>query len=95
MTHQPSFSQAEFATKKKITRREKFLARKRGVIQAMAEGAAKAALQAAEKHKASVRAFVEHPFHIVKNIFCHRKVRYRGLAKNRHQLDTLFGLATS
>ncbi len=27
MTHQPSFSQAEFATKKKITRREKFLAR--------------------------------------------------------------------
>ena len=27
MTHQPSFSQAEFADKKKITRREKFLAR--------------------------------------------------------------------
>jgi len=27
MTHQPSFSQAEFAAKKKITRREKFLAR--------------------------------------------------------------------
>ena len=27
MMHQPSFSQAEFATKKKITRREKFLAR--------------------------------------------------------------------
>ena len=27
MTHQPSFAQAEFATKKKITRREKFLAR--------------------------------------------------------------------
>ena len=28
MTYQPSFSQAEFATKKKITRREKFLARR-------------------------------------------------------------------
>ena len=27
MTHRPSFSQAEFATKKKLTRREKFLAR--------------------------------------------------------------------
>ena len=27
MTHQPSFAQAEFATKKKTTRREKFLAR--------------------------------------------------------------------
>ena len=27
MIHQPSFAQAEFATKKKVTRREKFLAR--------------------------------------------------------------------
>ena len=32
MTHQPSFSQAEFATKKKITRREKFLARMEALI---------------------------------------------------------------
>jgi IS5 family transposase len=32
MTHQPSFSQAEFADKKKITRREKFLARMEAVI---------------------------------------------------------------
>ena len=32
MTHQPSFSQAEFADKKKITRREKFLARMEEVI---------------------------------------------------------------
>ena len=46
-----------------------------------------------EKAKASVRAFVEHPFHIVKNLFRHRKVRYRGLAKNGHQLHVLFGLA--
>jgi IS5 family transposase len=58
----------------------------------MAEGQEKAALKAAEKIKASVRAFVEHPFHILKNIFRHRKVRYRGLAKNGHQLYTLFGL---
>jgi len=36
---------------------------------------------------------VEHPFHIVKNIFRHRKVRDRGLAKNGHQLYVLFGLA--
>jgi IS5 family transposase len=40
-----------------------------------------------------VRAFVEHPFHIVENLFDHRKVRYRRLARNRHQLHTLFGLA--
>lgn len=66
---------------------------KRGTIKALAEGAEKAAITAAEKAKAAVRAFVEHPFHIVKNLFRHRKVRYRGLAKNGHQLYTLFGLA--
>ena len=69
------------------------IAGKRGLIKALAEGAEKEARKAAEKIKASVRAFVEHPFHIVKNIFRHRKVRYRGLAKNGHQLYTLFGLA--
>lgn len=69
------------------------IARKRGQIKAMKEGAEKEALKSMEKAKASVRAFVEHPFHILKNIFRHRKVRYRGLAKNRHQLYTLFGLA--
>jgi IS5 family transposase len=69
------------------------IAGKRGQIKAMAEGAEKEARKAVEKAKASVRAFVEHPFHILKNIFRHRKVRYRGLAKNRHQLYTLFGLA--
>jgi IS5 family transposase len=69
------------------------IAGKRGAIKAMAEGAEKEAIKAVEKAKASVRAFVEHPFHIVKNLFRHRKVRYRGLAKNGHQLYTLFGLA--
>ena len=69
------------------------IAGKRGGIKALAEGAEKEVLQAVEKTKASVRAFVEHPFHIVKNLFRHRKVRYRGLAKNGHQLYTLFGLA--
>jgi len=69
------------------------IAGKRGLIKALAEGAEKEARKAVEKAKASVRAFVEHPFHIVKNLFRHRKVRYRGLAKNGHQLYTLFGLA--
>jgi len=69
------------------------IAGKRGAIKAMAEGVEKEAIKAVEKAKASVRAFVEHPFHIVKNLFRHRKVRYRGLAKNGHQLYTLFGLA--
>jgi IS5 family transposase len=69
------------------------IAGKRGQIKRLAEGAEKETLQAIEKAKASARAFVEHPFHILKNLFHHRKVRYRGLAKNGHQLYTLFGLA--
>jgi IS5 family transposase len=69
------------------------IACKRGQLKKMEEGPEKETLKATEKAKASVRAFVEHPFHILKNIFRHRKVRYRGLAKNGHQLHTLFGLA--
>ena len=41
---------------------------------------------------ASIRAKVEHPFHVLKNLFKHRKTRYRGLAKNEAQLFSLFGL---
>jgi len=29
-----------------------------------------------------VRAWVEHPFHIIKNLFRHRKLRYRGLERD-------------
>ena len=43
--------------------------------------------------KASVRAKVAHPFHVVKNLFKHRKTRYRGLVKNTAQLFSLFGFA--
>jgi transposase, IS5 family len=39
------------------------------------------------------QAKVEHPFQVIKQRFGHRKVRYRGLAKNQAQLYTLFGLA--
>ena len=46
-----------------------------------------------ERALAQVRAVVEHPFHIVKNRFHHKKLRYRGLKKNTAQLHTLFALA--
>lgn len=46
-----------------------------------------------ERFKASVRAKVEHPFHIIKNRLQLKKVRYRGLAKNTAHLFMLFGLA--
>lgn len=50
-------------------------------------------LEQAEQLKASVRAKVEHPFHVIKNLFKHKKTRYKGLAKNEAQLFSLFGLA--
>jgi len=50
-------------------------------------------LRRLESVKASIRSKVEHPFHIVKNLFSHRKVRYRGLKKNTAQLHILFALA--
>lgn len=50
-------------------------------------------LEQAEQLKASVRAKVEHPFHVMKNLFRRTKARYRGLAKNTVQLFGLFGLA--
>ena len=46
-----------------------------------------------EHTKASIRAKVEHPFHVVKNLFMHRKTRYKGMAKNNAQMFSLFGLA--
>jgi IS5 family transposase len=46
-----------------------------------------------EQVKARIRAKGEHAFHVVKNLFRHRKTRYRGLEKTPEQLYTLFGLA--
>jgi len=70
-----------------------YVAAKRGKVKAMAEGRVKELTQAFEKAKAQVRARVEHPFHIIKNLFKHRKTRYRGLLKNTAQLHSLFALA--
>lgn len=47
----------------------------------------------AQRLKAKIRTKVEHSFHVIKNRFGHRKVRYRGLAKNEAQLFALFGMA--
>lgn len=69
------------------------VARRRKTIETMAEGWQKKLAQAHEKLKARMRAYVEHPFHVVKNIFRHRKVRYKGLAKNEAQLNILFALS--
>ncbi|UQG59280.1 IS5 family transposase [Marinobacter sp. M3C] len=68
------------------------VAEKRGKLKKMAEGPRKDLVTQFERAKAQIRAKVEHPFHVIKNLFRHRKVRYRGLLKNTAQLFTLFAL---
>jgi IS5 family transposase len=70
-----------------------WVAEKRGKLKAMAKGPLKDLRTERETLKAKIRSRVEHPFHVVKNLFGHRKARYRGLAKNGAQLFTLFALA--
>ena len=43
--------------------------------------------------KSSVRSKVEHIFHIIKNRFGFKKVRYRGIEKNFHKLNVLCACA--
>jgi len=68
------------------------IAIKRSIIKALPRGLRDLA-EPIERALAQIRAWVEHPFHIVKNRFRHKKLRYRGLAKNTAQLHTLFALA--
>jgi transposase, IS5 family len=81
----------EIATQ--CARVEWHVAEKRSKVKALAEGRVKELTQRYEKAKAQVRARVEHPFHVIKNLFKHRKVRYRGLSKNTAQLYSLFAAA--
>ena len=53
------------------------------------------AIERIEKHKAAVRAKVEHPFRVLKCQFGYRKVRYKGLAKNTANILTLFALCNA
>ena len=45
------------------------------------------------RQQSMVRAKVEHIFHVIKQLWSHRKVRYRGLAKNEAQCFSLLALA--
>ncbi len=69
------------------------VAQRRGTITRMADGTLKTLIQARERVQAQIRARVEHPFHVVKNLFHFSKTRYKGLAKNTAMLFGLFGLA--
>ncbi len=49
--------------------------------------------RARNRRLSRVRATVEHPFLVVKRLWGHAKVRYRGIKKNLAQMNTLFALA--
>nr|WP_263117663.1 IS5 family transposase [Xanthomonas oryzae] len=70
-----------------------FIAAKRSTIQAIGNKRARAWAERWEHFKASVRAKVEHPFRVIKRQFGYTKVRYRGLAENTAQVQTLFALS--
>ncbi|WP_341808962.1 IS5-like element ISXo1 family transposase [Xanthomonas oryzae pv. oryzicola] len=70
-----------------------FIAAKRSTIQAIGNKRARAWAERWKHFKASVRAKVEHPFRVIKRQFGYTKVRYRGLAKNTAQVQTLFALS--
>ena len=76
---------------------DKVAARKAGILYAMSDRAKKNhPLSSSQRKKnrkhSSIRSKVEHPFHVLKNLWHFRKVRYRGLTKNGLQLHTLFAL---
>ncbi len=68
------------------------VAAKRGKIAMMRDDVIQDLPIAVERSKAQIRTRAEHPFHVIKNLSGHRKVRYKGLAKNTAQLFSLFGL---
>ena len=70
-----------------------YIALKRGQVKAMPAGPAKAMYEWFERRKAQIRAIVEHPFHVVKNLFGYCKVSYRGIAKNEARAKAHAALA--
>ena len=69
------------------------IAAKRGKLKALPEGPLKAVMHPIERLKSQVRSRVEHVFHLLKDRFHHRKLRYQGLKKNGAQHHVLFALA--
>ena len=49
--------------------------------------------RARNRRHSKVRAIGEHPYLVVKRLWGYAKVRYRGIAKNLAQMNTLFALA--
>ncbi len=69
-----------------------YVAAKRSKVKAIEDEQLRDLTQQIEHIKASIRAKVEHPFRVIKRQFGYRKVRFKGLAKNTAQIQTLFAL---
>lgn len=69
------------------------IAERRHKLKALPEGELKDVTVWLEHLRAKARARVEHPFRVVKQQFGFQKVRYRRLAKNGAQLNTLLALS--
>lgn len=90
--------QAILGDKGYVSKENKKWARKNEVFWGVLDrGSNKRGLSAGQKEKnrklSQVRAKVEHPFRIIKDLWGHRKTRYKGLAKNMSQMKLLCGLA--
>lgn len=70
-----------------------YVAAKRSKVKAIEDEQLHDLTQQIEHLKASIRAKVEHPFRVIKRQFGYQKVRFKGLAKNTTQIQTLFALA--
>lgn len=76
---------------------EKRGARHEGIYYGIADrGARKRPLSSSQKKRnrklSSIRAKVEHPFRVIKHLWGHNKLRYKGLAKNASNFTTLCAL---
>lgn len=69
------------------------IAERRSRVKALPEGELKDVTVLLDHLIAKVRSKSEHTFRVIKQQFSHRKVRYRGLAKNGAQLNLLFALS--
>ena len=88
---------AVFGDKAYSKEEDKRAARRNGILYAMSDRAKiRHQLSSSQRKKnrkhSSIRSRVEHPFHVIKNLWHFTKVRYRGLAKNDLQLNALFAL---
>ena len=66
------------------------VAMKRGKQKAMAEDELKALYVKRERLKASIRAKVEHPFHVLKSLFHYQKVRSKACSRTPCNLHTVW-----